>query len=204
MRSFRAEALSTFVQLVIDSKPEEARATFLQIKASYPIYVTRDLKTARAWLRGKARGTERYGLVASSKALRLKAEGIHVRSEIVRREWFLNASTDVRSSYYLEDVATEFAVQGLELDWAGVCWDADFQYGRNHWVCRAFKGTKWQLMADEGRQRFLKNAYRVLLTRARQGMILFVPNGDLNDPTRLPALYGGTFRYLCACGIEVL
>ncbi len=204
MRSFRAEALSDFVGRIVDNEPEAARTIYRNIEANYPICLTRDLSAARAWLRSKARGTERFGLVASSGAQRLRPEGIYIKAEIEPANWFLNDSTDVRSSYYLEDVASEFVVQGLELDWVGVCWDGDFHYKDGTWVCQAFKGTKWQSVNDESKRLYLKNAYRVILTRARQGMILFVPKGDELDRTRPPSFYDGTFEYLRSCGIPTL
>jgi hypothetical protein len=204
MRSFRAEALSEMVGHIVDNEPEAARVNHEGIKADYPIYVTRDLWAARAWLRGRARGTERFGLVASSGAHRLRPEGIHIKAEIEPANWFLNPSSDVRSSYYLEEVASEFAVQGLELDWAGVCWDGDFHHKNGRWVSQAFKGTKWQSVNDVSKRLYLKNAYRVILTRARQGMVIFVPKGDLSDQTRPPSSYDGTFEYLQSCGIPEL
>lgn len=204
MRSYRAETLSTFIGHIVNNEPEIAYAAYKDIKSAYPIYLTRDLGTAKAWLRKKSRGTERFGLVASSGALRLRPEGIHIKAEIDPANWFLNESTDVRSSYYLEEVASEFAVQGLELDWAGVCWDGDFRHQNGTWACQSFKGTKWQTVSDPSRQLYLKNAYRVILTRARQGMILFVPPGDPSDLTRPPAMYDGTFEFLRTCGIAML
>ena len=201
MRSFRAEKLSELIGHIIDDKPEAARATYKSIEPSYPICLTRDIGAARSWLRSHARGTERFGLVASSGALRLRPEGIHIKAEIEPVNWFLNDRTDVRSSYYLEDVASEFLVQGLELDWVGVCWDGDFRHRDGDWVCQAFRGTKWQSVNDESKRHYLKNSYRVILTRARQGMIIFVPKGDASDRTRPPAFYDGTFDYLCSCGI---
>ncbi len=204
MRSFRAEALSALVGHIIDNEPEAARATYKSIEATYPIRFTRDLGTARAWLRSRARGTEGFGLVASSGAQRLRPEGIHIKVEIDPANWFLNDSTDVRSCYYLEDVANEFAVQGLELDWIGVCWDGDFHYKHGTWVYQAFKGTKWQFVKDESKRVYLKNAYRVILTRARQGMVIFVPKGDASDRTRPPSFYDGTAEFLRSCGIPPL
>jgi len=204
VRSFRAEALSEWVGHIIDNEPEAARATYKSIEAAYPIYLTRDLTATRAWLRSQARGTERFGLVASSGAQRLRPEGIHIKAKIEPANWFLNDSADVRSSYYLEDVASEFAVQGLELDWVGVCWDGDFYHKDGRWVCQAFKGTKWQSVNDESRRVYLKNAYRVILTRSRQGMILFVPKGEASDRTRPSSFYDGTVEFLCACGIPML
>lgn len=204
MRSFRAEALSGFVGDLVENVPEAARNAYKRIQAAYPIYLTRDLSLARAWLRSRSRGTERFGLVASSGAERLRPEGIHIKAKIDPVNWFLNDITDVRSSYYLEDVASEFAVQGLELDWVGVCWDGDFYHNGARRVCQAFKGTKWQYVNDEFKRLYLKNAYRVILTRARQGMILFVPSGDVSDHTRPPSFYDGTFDYLRLCGIPCL
>jgi hypothetical protein len=204
IRSFRAETLSQLVSHIIDNQPGMARDAFQSVQATYPIYLTRDLNAARTWLRGRARGTERFGLVASSGAQRLRPEGIHIKAEIEPANWFLNDSDDVRSSYYLEDVASEFAVQGLELDWVGVCWDGDLHHKGENWIYQTFKGTKWQSINDKNRRLYLKNAYRVILTRARQGMILFIPKGDVSDGTRVPSFYDGTFEYLCNCGLPVL
>lgn len=200
VRSFRAENLSNFVGAMIDG--DAARAN--EIHSSLPGYklaVTRDLACARLWVRTQARGTERAGLVASSGALRLRPEGIHIKAGIDPAAWFLNGKDDVRSSYYLEEVATEFDIQGLELDWTGVCWDADFRRTPSGWGHYDFVGTRWQNVNDRFRQTYLANAYRVLLTRARQGMVIFVPKGDASDPTRPPCFYDPTFEFLRACGI---
>ncbi len=204
MRSFRAESLSALVGHMIDNEPESAHNAYKRIEKDYPIYLTRDLNVARAWLRSRARGTERFGLVASSGAQRLRPEGIYIKARLEAVNWFLNDRTDVRSSYYLEEVASEFAVQGLELDWVGVCWDGDFYYKDGSWILQSFEGTEWQSVNDYSRRLYLKNAYRVILTRARQGMILFVPKGDISDRTRPPNFYDGTFEYLRACGIPTL
>lgn len=204
MRSFRAEALSDFVGHIVDNNPEVAKETYEKIRADYPIFLTRNLSTARGWLRKRARGTQRYGLIASSGAQRLKPEGINMKALVDPTNWFLNDDSDVRSSYYLEDVASEFDVQGLELDWVGVCWDADFRCDDGKWTYQTFKGTKWMAVKDEARRLYLKNAYRVILTRARQGMVIFVPHGDTSDPTRPPNFYDGTYEYLSQCGIPTL
>ncbi len=204
MRSFRAEALSEFVGHIVENDPDAAKTDYKIVQATYPIYLTRELNAAKAWLHSQARGTERFGLVASSGAQRLRPEGIYIKAEIEPANWFLNNREDVRSSYYLEDVASEFAVQGLELDWVGVCWDGDFHHKDGKWISQAFKGTKWQSVNDESKRLYLKNAYRVILTRARQGMILFVPKGDVSDPTRHPSFYDGTFDFLRSCGIPTL
>lgn len=201
MRSFRAERLSAFIGHIVENRPEAAYSLVADLARRYPIWVTRDLAEAKAWLRRVARGSERYGLVASSGAYRLRPNGLHVKSNISAPDWFLNDREDVRSSYALEEVATEFDIQGLELDWVGVCWDADYRYHHGQWQAHAFKGTKWQVVRSELRQLYLKNAYRVLLTRARQGMVIFVPEGDGRDMTRQPAFYDGTYAFILQCGI---
>lgn len=204
MRSFRAETLSEFVGHVIENRPNDARLAYQRISERYPIQLTRDLSAARQWLRERARGSERFGLVASSGANRLRPEGIFMKAQIDAPVWFLNDRADVRSSYYLEEVASEFDIQGLELDWAGVCWDADYRYEAGAWKHYSFRGTKWQRSNATEKQLFLKNAYRVILTRARQGMVIFVPYGSPTDPTRPCAYYAPTFDYLQSCGLPEL
>jgi len=200
MRSFRAENVSSLVKQVLDRDVAAARATQLEIQSRYPIVITRDVTAAKAWLKEQARGSERYGIVVSSQAQRLKPHAIDVRSPMDPIHWFLDGKADVRSSFYLEDVATEFHVQGLELDWACVVWDADFRYGDDGWQHRSFVGSKWNRINLQHRQMYLKNAYRVLLTRARQGMVVVVPNGDAEDPTRDASFYDPTFEYLKSIG----
>lgn len=201
MRSFRAEHVSTFVKHLLDQNSKEAKASFEQIRARYPIVVTRHLARAKRWVRDKARGSERYGMVVSSQAQRLKPHAIDVRAVVDPIHWFLDDKDDVRSSFYLEDAATEFQVQGLELDWACVVWDGDLRYAGSGWDYREFRGSKWQRINKEDRQLYLKNAYRVLLTRARQGMVIVVPEGDADDPTRDASFYDPTFQYLQALGV---
>ncbi|MBE0650364.1 MAG: DUF2075 domain-containing protein [Bacteroidales bacterium] len=204
MRSFRAENVSLLIKQILDIETEKARETLTQLKSKYPIVLTRDFKKAKAWLKNKARGTERYGIVVSSQAQRLKPYAIDVKSPVDPVHWFLDGKDDIRSSYYMEDVATEFHVQGLELDWACVAWDGDFRFSEKGWIYKSFKGSKWQNISKKERQLYLKNAYRVLLTRARQGMVIVVPEGDKEDATRLPEFYEDTFEYLKTIGIDVL
>lgn len=204
MRSFRAEKLSSFVKNLLDLNVLEARSVFSLISDKYPIFLTRNLATAKKWLKEKARGSERYGIVVSSKAERLRPLAIDVRYNIDPVHWFLNGKDDVRSSYYLEDVATEFHIQGLELDWVGLTWDGDLRHNGNSWETFEFKGNKWLNIRKDERQKYLVNAYRVLLTRARQGMIIIVPEGNSEDHTRLPEYYDGTFNYLKLLGIPVI
>ena len=204
MRSFRAESVSLFVKQLLDLNQEAARKTLLGFQKKYPIFLTRDLYTAKGWLKTQARGTERYGIVVSSQAERLKPHAIDVKSPMDPIHWFLDAKDDVRSSYYLEDVATEFHVQGLELDWACITWDGDFRYSPNGWKHNSFVGNRWNQIKKIERQMYLKNAYRVLLTRARQGMIIVVPEGDPSDPTRKPEFYDPTYEYLKGIGIKTI
>jgi Uncharacterized conserved protein (DUF2075) len=203
IRSFRAEKLSEFVSALLSNQSDEAKRLFADLE-HYPFVITRDLATARAWLRRHRRGNERAGLLASSNALRLKPEGVFVRAKIEPADWFLAPHEDVRSSDSLEDSASEFEVQGLELDWAGVCWDANLRRSQSNWETFRFSGTQWQKVRDADRQSFLLNSYRVLLTRARQGMVIFVPRGDPNDRTRDPTIYDGIEAFLRECGIPLL
>ncbi|MEO9146286.1 MAG: DUF2075 domain-containing protein [Ginsengibacter sp.] len=202
MRSFRAENVSLFVKNLLDLDIEEAKKNYQLLNEKYPIVITRDLAKAKQWLKEKARGTERYGIVVSSQAIRLKPYAIDVKSPMDPIHWFLDGKEDIRSSYYLEDVATEFQVQGLELDWACVTWDGDFRYSPDGWNCFSFVGSKWQNINKEERKLYLKNAYRVLLTRARQGMVIVVPEGDNEDGTRKKEYYDGAWEYLRGIGIE--
>lgn len=204
MRSFRAEQVSPFVRHVLDLEVDVAAALYRGFADQFPLVMTRSVERARHWLRRQARGSERYGMVVSSQALRLKPHAIDVRAPVDPVHWFLDDRDDVRSSYYLEDVATEFQVQGLELDWVGVVWDADLRRQGAGWQHHSFVGNRWQRIHKPDRQAYLKNAYRVLLTRARQGMVIVVPHGSRDDPTRDPAFYDGTYRYLRSIGIPEL
>jgi hypothetical protein len=204
MRSFRAEYVSLLVKQILDLQPEEAKKTLGEINKKYPFVITRDLTKAKQWLKSQARGSERYGIVVSSQAQRLKPHAIDVKAPVDPIHWFLDGKEDVRSSYYLEDVVTEFQVQGLELDWACVTWDADFRYSKNGWEHFSFVGKRWNRINKEERKKYLKNAYRVLLTRARQGMVVVVPLGDTEDPTRKNEFYDPVFEYLQEIGFRVL
>ena len=204
MRSFRAEHVSKFVKAMLDRDIASARSIFEQVADRYPVAISRDLDAAKEWVRNHARGSERFGLVASSKAMRLKPHAIDVRVDIDPVNWFLNDKDDTRSSYYLEDAATEFQVQGLELDWSCVNWDGDLRFHKSGWGYHDFRGSRWTNVSNLDNQRYLLNAYRVLLTRARQGMVIFVPPGNRRDHTRSPEYYDQTFRYLSELGIPTI
>lgn len=207
MRSFRAEKVSLFVHQLLNLQKEEAGATLREL-TNYPIVLTRSLDKAKQWLKSHARGSERYGLLASSKAERLKAISINVRYQPDFVHWFLEDDSDIRSSNALEDTLTEFKVQGLEIDWACVAWDADLRLNADHTKWQHFQlrsGKKWQNINKQINREYQINAYRVLLTRARQGMILIVPNGDNGvppDETRKPEWYDGIYNYLKEIGIK--
>ena len=204
VRSFRTPDLAAFVKAVLDANTSEAQRLYQRIRDKYPIVITRDLRKAKSWVRDKCQGTTRYGLLASSGGLRLKPEGIFVKNEIHVANWFLNGKDDVRSSYMLEDVVSEFDIQGLELDYSIVAWDADYRYINGEWTYNNFVGNRWTNISSDERRLYLKNAYRVLLTRARQGMAIFVPSGSNEDPTRKHEWYDGIFEYLKLLGIPVL
>ncbi len=204
MRCFRAGNVSAFVRAVLDCDEDAARASLQQMVDRYPIVISRNIEKAKNWIRSQARGSERYGLVASSKAQRLKPHAIDIRYNVDPVQWFLNDAHDTRSSFYLEDAATEFQVQGLELDWACVSWDGDLRYSDNSWSYHSFVGDRWNRVLKADRQRYLLNAYRVLLTRARQGMVIFVPEGTIHDLTRAAQIYDGTFEYLSGLGIACI
>jgi hypothetical protein len=204
MRSFRAETVSQFVKAVLDCEAGKATELLAELLARYPVALTRDLSLAKDWIRSRARGSERYGLVASSGAQRLKPHAIDVRVKIDPIHWYLNDQDDTRSSWYMEDAATEFQVQGLELDWVCMTWDADLRFDTSGWRHHSFRGHRWMNVNDASRKQYLLNAYRVLLTRARQGMVIFVPEGDQRDATRSPQFYDATFRYLSDLGIPVV
>lgn len=217
LRSYRAEKLSAFVHALL-SFGENASALYNEIKDKYPIVLTRDMAKARKWLHDKVRGTERIGVLVTKESARFKPLAIHIlpSGDENAVHWFLDDKSDVRSSNYLEDAATEIQVQGLELDYTCLLWDADMRYENGKWRFYRFNGqTKWveQTGGTESKQELMKymlNAYRVLLTRARAGMVICVPEGNPNknvsgfweDSTRLPEYYDGTYQYLKSLGIE--
>lgn len=217
LRSYRAEKLSAFVHALL-AFDENASTLYDEIKDKYPIVITRDMTKAKKWLHEKVRGTERTGVLVSKEAARFKPLSIHVlpSGDENAVHWFLEDKTDTRSSNYLEDAATEIQVQGLELDYTCLLWDADMRYENGRWHFYKFNGqTKWveQIGNTESKQelqKYMLNAYRVLLTRARAGMVICVPAGNPNktvsgfweDSTRLPEYYDGTYQYLKSLGIR--
>lgn len=219
MRSYRAEKVSAFVHALLEMD-EKASALYEEIREKYPIVLTRDMEKAKAWLNSKARGNERTGVLITKESARYKPLGIHVLKpgDEDAIHWFLEDKTDTRSSNYLEDAATEIQVQGLELDYTCLLWDADMRYDHGRWRYYKFNGkTEWREIPDNSENRheqrkYMLNAYRVLLTRARAGMVICVPEGNdhktasgfWEDATRLPEYYNGTYQYLKDLGLEEL
>jgi len=213
LRSFRAETLSAFVQSLLAFRPDAADLYKDVASRNYPIVLTRDMNAARAWIRKQARGTQQTGILVSKVAARFKPLAVHIlaQDEDNAVHWFLEDKTDIRSSNYLEDAATEIQVQGLELDYVCVLWDADMRYEDGIWSFYKFNGkNKWNPENNKENQKYMLNAYRVLLTRARQGIVICVPAGNSSqtpegfpeDPTRLPEFYDGTYNYLKSLGLE--
>ena len=204
VRSFRSEKTSEFVHELLECNIDSAKQIYSEIKEDFPILISRDLTSAKQWVRNKAKGSERTGLIASSGARRLRPLGIDVKNEISAPNWFLNNKDDIRSSYFLEDVATEFDIQGLEIDWTCLAWGANFHIKNGEWKYQKFKGTRWMNINQDISKEYLKNTYRVLLTRARQGMVIFIPTGSEIDLTRSNEFYNETWDYMKQIGIEEL
>lgn len=204
LRSFRSERLSEFIKALLDNNKRKAQSIYKTLKCSYPFVITRNLEKAKTWVKSKARGNERYGLLASSEGKRLRGKGIWVPSKINHQCWFLEGKNNINSSFYLEVAASEFKVQGLELDYSLLAWDADFRYEDGNFGYYQFKGKSWNHIKDTQKRRYLKNAYRVLLTRARQGLVIYIPKGDPEDATRKSEFYDGTYQYLVDLGIETI
>lgn len=210
LRSYKAEAVSKWVDAVVDGNQREAQGIITRC-SDFPMVLTRDLEAARAWLRQHTRGLRRCGLLASSGALRLRAEGIELSSGFRRGDrqmyvnWFLNETSDLRASNQLEVAASEYECQGLELDLTCICWGGDLLYDQlAGWRKRKFVGAKWNTMNQARDQQYLLNTYRVLLTRAREGFVVWVPRGDANDPTRNPEGFDSTAEFLKHCGLKEL
>lgn len=207
LRSIRAENLAQFVDDLLNFRKENATALLKEL-TRYPIRITRDINSAKAWVKQHARDNERYGALASSKGQRLKPDALTLlppnSSESEVTHWFLGDNKDVNSSYYMEEVATEFQVQGLELDWALVAWDADMRYDEStsSWKQYSFRGSKWMNINDSKIRSYQKNAYRVILTRARRVMVIYIPKGTHDDHTRNPKFYDGTYQYFKQLGIQ--
>ena len=213
LRSFRAETLSSFIQSLLAFK-DDAKQLYNDVASrKYPIVLTRDMNKARKWLRKMARGTQQTGILVTKVAARFKPLAVNILEQGDENavHWFLEDKTDIRSSNYLEDAATEIQVQGLELDYACVLWDADMRCVDNQWTFYKFNGkNKWNPENNRENQKYMLNAYRVLLTRARQGIVICVPYGNSRltpegfpeDPTRLPEFYDGTYNYLKSLGLE--
>lgn len=211
MRAYRAAVVGEWVNAVLAGHPADA-AHALNSADEFPVVLTRSLDSAREWLREKVLDRTEpavVGLLASSNALRLRADGLEVDSTFRRgffsdSKWFLDMPDDIKSAYRLEVAATEFECQGLELDWTGLCWEGDFTWTPDGWSRRRLRGSVWQQVRDPLKLQFVTNRYRVLLTRARQGTVIYVPRGAESDSTRPPGLFDATADFLLRCGVRPL
>ena len=206
MRSFRNKNVAAFAEALVSNRPNEAKELYKQIEGDYPIYVTRSLAVAKEWVRTSTkRPSDRFGIVADSYGQRMRADGIIVPTmDFDAVKWFLRGKDEVDSSYFMEIAASEFKIQGLEIDYAIVAWEGDYRYTNGNFEYHQFYGGKWQNVNAEMKRRYLKNGYRVLLTRARQGFVIYVPEGSDIDPTRPASYYDETYEYLLAAGIREL
>lgn len=209
IRSLDAPNLPNFIEYLLNNDKDKAINMLKEFNEEYPLYITRNLNAAKKWIKqetAEEADTIRYGLLAQSNGLRLIPEGIFVKNNINQEAWFLNETEDVRSSNHLEIPATEFDIQGLEIDYVIMAWDANLRYIDGEFEYYKFKGTKWNKIRDtnEIERNYLINSYRVLLTRARRGMVIFVPDGDDEDATRSSEYYDGTYEYLKSIGITEL
>jgi hypothetical protein len=211
VRSLKAKSYAAWVNEVISGNA--VAAATIRPQVDFPIIVTRSLDRLRELLYRNSIGLSRPGLVASSGAARLRAEGIEPSTTFHKgypwHHWYLAEPTDVRSSHRLEVSATEFEIQGLEVDWTGLCWGGDFIWSpsRKDWIARALRHKKqsaWSPIKDEAAKSYRRNAYRVLLTRARCGVVIYVPQGDVQDPTRNPAEFDHTAEFLQSCGAQLV
>ena len=209
IRSHRNEVAIQWISALLDGRQLDARRHATEV-AQFPIYITRSLQHAQRWLRATTVGNRRCGLLATSGARRLRGYGLGVTLKVTEMadiiHWFLASPDDLRSSQALEVTGTEFACQGLEIDRACVCWDHDMVWSpkTSTWLLRTFRGTKWQSVKDEAKRRYIANSYRVLLSRAREALIIWIPPGDHSDSTRPPAEMDATYRYLSSCGVRAL
>lgn len=219
-RSIRAQRISDWVNSVLLGRDTDAKSIAAQMDQK-PCLV-RSIDAARDWLNGNRRGSTRAGLVGSASAARLRADGLESSFEFHRgfdwEHWFLDNAecdldtcqhkycNDVRASSRLEVIATQFEIQGLELDWVGVCWGEDFLWTGSDWRCRRFNNKKWVPLPPTAarKKRYLLNAYRVLMTRARQGMIFYLPQPEHDEPSRLRVELDQTTDFLISCGAEKL
>ena len=200
-RSYKAKEVTEWVNAVLANEPQDAKKIFEKLQTKFPIKITRDLGTAKYWLNKRQSGSRRTGLIASSGALRLKPYGINVKEPIDEPRWFLDGPEDVRSSFYLEIPATEFGIQGLEIDWAGLCWDLDLRRSNGKWVFKRFRGSKWTEINKPVERVYTINKYRVLLTRAREGLIIWIPDGSKDELYGKKQWYDEIANYLKDCGV---
>jgi hypothetical protein len=201
LRSQQTADFNDWVHFTLNNEPEKAFETFSKLDQKFPLYLTRNLSKMKKWLREKKSDEQRIGIIGSSDAVRLRPYGFFSKERVDAVSWFLNANDDIRSSNYLELMATEYAIQGLEIDWVGLCWDGDLRRNDNNWEFKKFRDRIWGNNKNAVNQTYTLNKYRVLLTRAREGMIIWVPTGDEHDITRSSEIYDPIANYLISCGV---
>lgn len=202
LRSFRSEKTANFANALLSGEFNIANKIYRELKEKYPILMTRDLNKAKEWIKKISRGSERYGMLALSNTDRLRPYGIWTAKKIEPKNWFLNDKFDIRSSFYLEETATEFDVQGLELDYSIIAWDQKIMFDGTKWIYQKFNYREWSLESEETKINYLVNSMRVLLTRSRQGYVLFLPKKIENDLTSDKDLIENTYKLLKQIGIE--
>ena len=203
-RAHNAAHLNEFIEAILDSNADLAMEILHAEMVHYPVYYTRSLQEARAWLREKREGAHQIGMLASSGAKRLKHYGLDVSGSLNMLDWLLRMEHDVRSASYLERAANERKIQGMELDWSCVCWGADLRHDATGWHYLKFAGNAWENIEDDQEKTFLLNRYRILLSRAKNGMVIWVPPGDEFDKSTLPRFYNGVAEFMQNCGIPKL
>jgi DUF2075 family protein len=196
LRSIRTEKMSELINSILNLETEESKKLLKVVQENFRLFITRDLDAAKKKLREISRGSERFGMIASSQAYRMRSEGVNVKINIEPANWYLKGKNDVRSSYALEEAATEFYTQGLELDYTLLIWEADLRMVNEKWEYFKFRGTKWVSIRNEVDKKYRINSYRVLLTRARKGMVIYIPKGNDSDFTRKPKFYDEFYSYL--------
>ncbi len=205
LRAHRTSDVAAFIDNLLDNNITSATEKYNKLSGIYPIYMSRDLNQAKQWVRNQTINKNlRHGLIASSNGRRLRADGIWIESKCKPEKWFLGNRDDIKSSYFMEETASEFDIQGLEIDYAVVAWDADYRYENGQFQYYRPSGSRWHTINQEDKRRYLKNAYRVLLTRAREGLVIFVPKGNDNDNTRQCKFYDELWEYLKQIGVEEL
>jgi Schlafen group 3, DNA/RNA helicase domain len=207
--AYRNEHFGEWVDALLAADLDGAKSRAATM-TNVPALITRDLAKLKEWLFLRRHGGRRPGLIVSSGAVRLVADGVPpapMSNELKSIEnWFLKSWPDFRGSDSLDTPLSEFGCQGLELDYVGLCWGGDLPWSREQarWVPRRMRAPSWQAILKNEAARHRVNAYRVLLTRAREGLCIYIPHGSAEDPTRNPLEFDAIADALLAAGCAVL